>query len=308
VSRLLAALYDGYMTKLVFGCGYLGERVARRWQQAGHEVVVVTRSPTRAAEFQHSGFATVVADITQPGSLRNLPNAETVLFAVGFDRKSDVAGPTIENVYAGGVRNVLTVVHPSVERFIYISTTGVYGVGEGEWVDEITPVDPQREGGQASLAAEQTLAASPLADRSIILRLAGIYGPARVPFLDELRRGAPIPAATNGFLNLIHVDDAAEVVVAADHPNQANMSTRQVGPRVYCVSDGEPVERGAYYSEVARMIGAAPPRFVEPDPNSPRALRARNSRRVSNLRMLAELHVTLKYPDYRAGLAAIFET
>ena len=77
------------------------------------------------------------------------------------------------------------------------------------------------------------------------------------------------------------------------------------GPRVYCVSDGQPVERGEYYSEVARQIGAPPPRFVEPDPNSPRAARAESNRRISNDRMLAELRVTLAYPDYRAGLAAI---
>ena len=80
------------------------------------------------------------------------------------------------------------------------------------------------------------------------------------------------------------------------------------GPRVYCVSDGHPVERGEYYSEVARQIGAPPPRFVEPDPNSPRAARAESNRRVRNDRMLADLRVTLAYPDYRAGLAAILTT
>ena len=75
--------------------------------------------------------------------------------------------------------------------------------------------------------------------------------------------------------------------------------------RVYCVSDGHPVERGEYYREVARLIGAPPPTFVTPDPNSPRAARAEADRRVKNSRMLAELGVQLAYPDYRAGLAAI---
>ena len=75
--------------------------------------------------------------------------------------------------------------------------------------------------------------------------------------------------------------------------------------RVYCVSDGHPVERGEYYREVARLIGAAPPTFVKPDLNSPRAARAEANRRVKNTRMLAELGVQLQYPDYRAGLAAI---
>src|SRR5262245_43300638 len=95
------------MTKLIFGCGYLGERVANRWRDAGRESIVVTRSTNRAAQFRRDGFGTIVADVTRPESLRDLPNAETVLFAVGYDRALPNLGPTIEEVYAGGVRNVL---------------------------------------------------------------------------------------------------------------------------------------------------------------------------------------------------------
>jgi nucleoside-diphosphate-sugar epimerase len=133
--------------------------------------------------------------------------------------------------------------------------------------------------------------------------LAGIYGPGRVPFLNELRSAQPIPAPRAGFLNLIHVDDAAAVVVAA-----GRSPAFDDGPRVYCVSDGCPVVRGEFYCEVARQIGAPPPRFVEPDPDSPRAARAATDRRVRNTRMLQELDVKLAYPNYRAGLAAILET
>jgi len=175
----------------------------------------------------------------------------------------------------------------------------VYGPAGGGWVDEETPPDPQRDGGRASLAAERALAESPLGTRSVILRLAGIYGPGRIPFLDHLRAGEPIPAPTKGYLNLIHVDDAAAVVLAAEEVAVSD------GPRVYCVTDGHPVERGDYYREVARRIGAAPPTFVEPDLNSPRALRAASNRQVKNTRMLAELNANLAYPNYQAGLAAI---
>lgn len=291
------------MTKLIFGCGYLGERVAERWKRAGHEVTVVTRSAERAEQFRRDGYAAIVADVTRPESLHGLPTTETVLFAVGFDRTSQTDGPTIEKVYTGGVRNVLAALPVDVARFIYISTTGVYGPASGEWVDETTPPDPQRDGGRASLAAEQVLAAHPLGAHGLILRLAGIYGPGRIPYLDKLRAGEPIPAPVAGYLNLIHVDDAVEAVVEADRFESLNH-----GPRVFCVSDGSPVERGEYYSEVARQIGAPPPRFVKPEPNSPRALRAESNRRVSNDRMLAELRVTLNYPDYRAGLAAILSS
>jgi nucleoside-diphosphate-sugar epimerase len=65
-------------------------------------------------------------------------------------------------------------------------------------------------------------------------------------------------------LNLIHVDDAATVVFAADR-----MRPFECGPRVYCVSDGHPVRRREFYLEVARRIGANAPVFVEPEPDSP---------------------------------------
>jgi nucleoside-diphosphate-sugar epimerase len=104
-------------------------------------------------------------------------------------------------------------------------------------------------------------------------------------------------------LNLIHVDDAAASVIAA-----SELPPFDGGPRIYCVSDGQPVKRTEFYREVARLIGAPPPQFVEPDAASPRAERARGNRRIRNDKMLAELQVNLTYPDYRAGLAAILET
>ena len=144
------------MAKLIFGCGYLGERVARRWQSGGHEVAVVTRSRERAADFQRQGYKAIVADISRSGTLQNLPGADTVLFSVGYDRGS---GSSIEEVYASGIRNVLAALPRDTGRLIYISTTGVYGPADGEWVDETTPPNPHRAGGRASLARSDTGAA-----------------------------------------------------------------------------------------------------------------------------------------------------
>ena len=290
---------------LIFGCGYLGERVARRWRAVGRDVVVATRSGERASDFQRRGYGVILADVTRPETLTNLPKIETVLFAVGHDRTAE---RSIEEVYVGGVRNVLTALPAETGHFIYISTTGVYGDAKGDWVDEETPPEPQRDGGRAAWSAEQLLAAHPLGARSIILRLAGIYGPGRVPFLRELQVGEPIPAPSTGHLNLIHVDDAATAVVAAAEASPSERMELNRKRRVYCVSDGQPVERGEFYQEVARHIGAKPPRFIRPDPDSPRAARAGADRRVRNDRMLAELRVELAYPNYRAGLAALLET
>ncbi|HEX2473901.1 MAG TPA: NAD-dependent epimerase/dehydratase family protein [Lacipirellulaceae bacterium] len=288
------------MKGLIFGCGYLGQRVAMRWRESGADICVVTRSAARADNFNKEGYEAIVADVTRPETLKNLPTADVVLFSVGHDRS---AGKPIDEVHAGGMRNVLAALPLKTERIIYISTTGVYALGSGQWVDEDTPTDPQRDGGRASLAAEQVLAAHPLASNSVILRLAGIYGPLRVPFLNELFGGHPIPARESGYLNLIHVDDAAMVVDAA-----ARSPRFENGPEIFCVSDGHPMLRGEYYAELARQLGTAPPRFVEPDPDSPRAARAAANRRVRNTKLLQEFNVKLTYPDYRAGLAAILET
>jgi nucleoside-diphosphate-sugar epimerase len=278
--------------KLIFGCGYLGQRVARRWLADGQHVYAVTRSNQRADAWRDEGLHAIVADVTRPDTLQDLPAADTVLYAVGHD-----AGPGRENPHVIGLQNVLKALRP-LRRFIYISSTGVYGDCQGQWVDEETPCHPLRASGKACLAAEELLAASDGGGRSVILRLAGLYGPGRVPRQDRLLAGEPIDAPRQGFLNLIHVDDAVEAVLAAE-------KVSAVLPRRYLIADGSPVVRGDYYAELARLIGAPPPRFCEPDQETPAAARAAGDKRISNARMVAELSFTLRFPSYRAGLRAI---
>ena len=287
------------MNRLIFGGGYLGLRVARRWRDAGDTVHVVTRSAERAKQLANDGLRPLVADVTRPKTLTNLPPAQTVLFAVGYDR---TASASILEVYAGGVKNVLAALSRDAGSFIYTSTIGVYGSAGGGWVDECTPTDPRREGGRASLAAEQELASHPMGKQSAILRLAGLYGPGRIPHLAKLRAGEPIAAPSEGWLNLIHIDDAASAVMAAESWLTQNPGE---GPHLFCVSGNEPVVRANFYRQVARQIGAEPPQFVAPDPASPAAERARASRRISNAKMRKQLGVQLVYPSHREGLAAI---
>lgn len=297
-------------TQIIVGFGYLGARVGRLWCDAGSSVTAMTRSSSHPLE---RGVEMFHADVTIPDSLAELRKRfvrrgtppEAVLYAVGYDR---TGGADIHAVYATGLQNVLAALPSSVLRVIYISTTGVYGPAGSDWVDELTPPDPQREGGHASRAAEQVLAAHPLGRRSAILRLAGLYGPGRVPHLDKLRAGEPLPVPSEGWLNLIHVDDAARVVVAAD-AWLASLSDEQLAAQgrshIFCVSDGNPVRRADYYAEAARVLGARPPTFTAPPPESPAAARAAASRRVRNTKMHETFGPTLQYPSYREGLAAI---
>jgi nucleoside-diphosphate-sugar epimerase len=282
--------------KLIIGCGYLGQRVAERWLAAGHEVWATTRSAQQADEFARQGLRPIVADVLAPESLTNLPAVQSVLYAVGYDR---TAGRSIEEVYVDGLRHVLDALPGRIERFIYISSTGVYGSAQGDWVDEQTPCQPQRAGGRACWAAENLLAASRWQRQTIRLRMAGIYGPGRIPRRETLLAGEPIAAPAEGYLNLIHVLDAATVVLAAD--------ARAQPPGLYCVSDGHPAVRREYYECLARLAGAPPPQFVAPPPDSPAAQRAEANRRVANTRLLAELGVQLEFPSFREGLCAILQ-
>jgi len=296
--------------KLIFGCGYLGRRVAKRWLDAGNRVFAVTRSEARAAEFREMGLLPLIADVTEPASLAelaekaDLSDVDTVLFAVGFDRS---VGRPIHEVYVDGLQSVLGLLPDSIERFIYISSTGVFGQTDGQWIDEQSVCQPTREGGKACLAAEGVLMASRFSRRAIILRLAGIYGPDRVPRKADLISNKSFP--TEGHLNLIHVDDAAMTVLAAEQAAPL--------PSLYLVSDETPVLRADYYAELRRLLGvtdvadavnasqSSKSKAAATIETSSRKERARADKRIRSDLFRSELKISLAYPNYRVGLAAI---
>lgn len=281
------------MANLIFGCGYLGDRVGRRWLARGETVYAVTRSDERAGELREIGYRPIIADITDPESLVDLPVADAVLFAVGFDRST---GKSIEKVYVDGLRNVLNALPEGSGHFVYISSTGVYAQTDGGWVDEGSPCEPKRPGGKACLAAEELLRGHPRGEQATILRMAGLYGPGRVPRKQDILAGEPITSAGDGHLNLIHIEDAAEIVLAVED---------RTGPtKVYLVSDGSPVLRDEYYQEIARQLDAPSPRFAPPE-KSQKPGRGSTDKRVSNRRLMSDFDIKLVYPSYREGLAAI---
>jgi len=281
------------LSKLIIGCGYVGLRLAMHWSGLGEEVWVTTRSEDRAAEFSKLGLKPIVMDVTNIGA-DELPNAETIVFAVGFDR----TGPhQIHDVYVDGLQNVLQRCPTNLKRFIYLSSTGVYGQIDGDWVDELSPCNPIRDGGKACLAAEQLLQASDsFSAKTIILRLAGIYGPDRLPQAAALMRGEPLRVAADGHLNLIHVDDIVRVVAKCEKIEL---------PLTLCVSDGSPVVRADFYDCLAKLLETPPPVFAQPEQGSARADRARGSKRIRNARLIELLQPKFAFPSYREGLADI---
>ncbi len=278
--------YAACHRRLIVGCGYLGQRVASRWLAAGDTVYATTRSPARAEQFAAIGLRPLLGDVTSagPGGLPELPEVDIVLWAVGFDRS---AAASYEDVHVTGLGRLLDRL-PGQARVIFISSTGVWGDDSGGLVSEATPPAPAREAGRVLVAAEALLQSHRLGP-GVCLRLAGLYGPDRLPRLADLQAGRPLPADPDSWLNLIHIDDAADVVcgvAALSNPRQ-----------LYVVSDGSPLTRRDWYQGLARIAGSPPPVW------NPAASRSRGGdKRVDPRLIWADLGCG---PDHPNALKAV---
>jgi nucleoside-diphosphate-sugar epimerase len=280
---------------LIFGCGYLGRRVADAWVHAGHEVFGVTRSGQNAERFRQAKILPFIADICDKQSLDHLPAADLVLHSVGFDRSAENSHA---EVTYGGMTNILAALSDRCSRFVFTSSTSVYGQSGGEWVHEGSRCEPTQPGGQLCLSAENLVRerfpdSGPTAVN--ILRLAGIYGPDRLlSRVESLQARVALAGRSDSWLNLIHVDDAAGAVLACAQPS---------APRgTYNVVDDRPIERGEYFRCLAELVGAPTPVFDATQPS------ARGSgglnKRCSNGKLREDLVWTPAYPSIDTGLPA----
>ena len=283
------------MRFLIFGCGYLGRRVAAAWVDTGHDVIAVTRTQKNAESFRQSGIQPIVADICDLDSLANLPEVDLILYAVGFDRNS---GRSHEEVTCGGLRNVLSSIKGRCRRFIYVSSTSVFGQSDGEWVDESSECKPTQPSGQNCLEAERLVwnyFPSTDVPNANVLRLAGIYGPERMlSRIESIKAGLSVAGRGDSWLNLIHIDDAVSAVLACE----------KIGPpfETYLVVDDRPVLREEYYNTLARLAGGPVPIF------NPAEANARGSgglnKRCSNKKLRETLQWTPTFSTIEEGLPA----
>ena len=286
------------MRRLIFGCGYLGRRVAAAWNEAGDEVFALTRSEANAQRLRESGIEPIVGDVTSPGTLTELPQVETVLHAVGFDRN---AGPTKREVYVDGLRNVVTAIEGRCERLIHISSTSVYGQCDGEVIDEESPAEADHESGLICRNAERLVSdfAAATGTAATILRLSGIYGRGRLlSRVEAIREGLKLPGPADSWLNLIHVEDAARVALAAADKDAAELAA------LYLVSDDQPLQRREYYESLARIVAGPVPEF---DPQATARHTRGLGKRCRNEKMKTELGVTLRFPSIATGLPDALE-
>ena len=186
-------------------------------------------------------------------------------------------------------------------KAVVISTTGVYGDCQGEWVDENSTTQPQTERGQRRLDLEMQWLAwgNATGVPVVILRVPGIYANSRLP-IERIKKRTPVVRAQEcGFTNRIHADDLAQVSIAA-------MCDAQAG-EIFNVTDGTPGKISEYLQAAAQVLGEQPlPEIslaeAQTQLSSGMLSYLSESRKISNRKMLSELKVELRYTDFREGI------
>jgi len=271
------------MKLLCFGLGYCARALVRRLG-AEWTVTGTTRSSDGALlhfDREHGLGKAEFAGVTH------------ILISIPPDEHGDP-------VFNGHVGEIAALT--SLRWLGYLSTTGVYGTRDGGWVDENSELRPTGGRGERRVAAEAGWLdlwrrhGVPVH----IFRLAGIYGPGRSAF-DALRAGTARRIDSSGqVFSRIHVDDIAGVLLAS--------IARPRPGAIYNVCDDEPAAPAEVVAFAASRLGVDPPPLV-PLADAELSSMARSfyadNKRVANALIKTELGVTLAYPDYRAGLAAI---
>ncbi|HVM46902.1 MAG TPA: NAD-dependent epimerase/dehydratase family protein, partial [Candidatus Acidoferrum sp.] len=181
------------------------------------------------------------------------------------------------------------------QKFVYTSSTSVYGQTDGSIVTEASPADPPTDTGRVLVEAERLLldAAQQHGLPAVVLRVAGIYGPGRGYWFKQYLAGtATIEGAGQRVLNMIHRDDVAGAITAALRKGRPG--------QIYNAVDDEPVTQLAFFQWLSASTDRPLPPFVPEDPDVARK-RGLTNKRVSNRRLKEELGYCFQYPTFREG-------
>lgn len=255
---------------LIFGLGYTAGRLAARLAGEGWAVAATRREAADGAIAfaNEAGVRNAIAAATH--ILSSVPPAD------GLDPVLARYGDAIGGRWLG-----------------YLSSTGVYGDAEGAWVDEGAATGGGRNAARAAADAAW------LAAGARVFRLPGIYGPGR-SVLDRIAAGrAHRIDLPDQVFSRVHVDD----IVAA-----VRLALGGAPAGAYNIADDRPASQNAVVEEGCRLLDRAPPPLVALDDAglSPmaRGFYAEN-RRVANGKARRVLGWRPRYPDFRAGLAAL---
>lgn len=283
---------------LIIGHGDIGRRTAELLNRRCDHVTLVGRQGGTVEEV--SLQTRLIADLDKPGSLVHLPlTSGRILYLAPPPPSGDV------DLRMHNFCDELTRRLPELPQgIVYISTSGVYGNCDGDRVDEKRPVNPQTDRARRRVDAEDVLRRWGASHRVpvVILRVAGIYGPGRLP-VQRLKQGMPVLQPEQApFSNRIHADDLARICLAAlDRVEQGG---------VFNVCDGERARMSDYFITVAKIFDLPSPRLIsledaEQELSSEMLSYLNESRQLSNDSLLKELNINLLYPTLESGLRSI---
>jgi nucleoside-diphosphate-sugar epimerase len=290
------------MKCLIIGCGYVGLPLGAELVRLGHEVFGLRRNVSAENELKAAGIQPLFGDVTKPETLAKLPhNFDWVVNCVAAGGDAD----DYRQVYLQGTRNLIDWLAPNPpKKFVYTSSTSVYGQTDGSQVKESSPTEPLAETAKILLETEKVL----LGDDgsrglsphqkvpAVILRVAGIYGPDRGHWFKQfLKDEARIEGDGSRFLNMIHRDDLIGCIIAALKNGRAG--------EIYNAADDEPVSQLHFFQWLAQALDKPLPPS-EPENPAENRKRGVTNKRVSNRKLRMELGYQFKYPNFRKGYSA----
>ena len=281
---------------LIVGCGAVGRKIAESALQRGVPVNCLVRTEESARRLRESGLDARALDLDREITAPLDTAGETQVFYLAPPPPDGRQDPRMQRFLA-------TLPEGSKPRIVYISTTGVYGDCKGAWVDERRPANPQADRARRRRDAELQLLRwrETVGGEVIILRVAGIYGPGKLP-LARLEKQTPMVGEREApWTNRIHITDLVSVCEAA-------MALGRDG-ECYNVSDGQPGNMRDYFDRVADLFGLPRAPMISlaegKDQLSAGLLSYLDeSRRLDNRKMIEDLGISLRYPDLASGLEA----
>lgn len=270
---------------LIAGCGRIGTRLGVQLAEESMTVYGLRRSthPLPPAISPIRANLSVDEDLAD-----KLPSAIDCVYIILTPDQYDDNG--YKRSYVEGTARLIEALGATGNahcRVIFVSSTGVYGQSQGQWVDEDSPTEPTRFSGQRLLEAEAIAATHP--GESVAVRFGGIYGPGREALLRRVRQGGTCQSDPPLYTNRIHEDDCIDIL---DHlgaiPNPE---------AIYIGVDSAPVSQCEVMDWLAAELNLP---AVERKAGNAES----SGKRCSNRRLLASGYA-LKFADYRAGYSAL---
>lgn len=277
------------LSVVIAGCGDVGGRLGQLLGRAGWRVYGLRRQVAALAE----GLLPLAGDLAQAECPPAWPaRAPDYLVYCATPGRADE--DAYRATYVDGLRHVLDWLAQRGQRprrLLFVSSTGVYGQQDGEWIDEASPCQPQGWSGQVQLEAEALALGCGIP--ASVVRLAGIYGPGRRWLLEQVRAGYRARRDPPLYGNRIHADDAAALLACL---LQADAGGTALAP-VYLGVDDEPAPLHEVVDWLRAQLGVTQSQAEAPS-------RRGGSKRCRNARARA-LGWAPRYPSYREGYAAL---